>query len=356
MNTTTTALEPTLLDIDSILDESLTIGEMDDADESFGDEAFTGERVSLKHTATDSDVGQRLDKFASSVFTDFSRANLQRFIEAGELSVNGQAVKPKHAIRAGDVLVLDTVLENHSVDLPEDIAIDVIYEDETVLVINKPAGMVVHPGAGNRSGTLVNALLFHYPNQAHLPRAGLVHRIDKDTTGLLVVARTKTAQLDLTEQLKSKSVYRHYQCVALGAPYDILRHATIDAPIGRHSTQRTKMAVRDTGKPAVTHITAAKGLHERYSLLDVQLETGRTHQIRVHLAHCGHPLVGDKVYGTSPRAGLTTDQREALLNFPRQALHAYRLGFIHPVSGEHLQFMAPLPEDMQALIAVLVDN
>ena len=339
-----------------------------ESDDSFFDDGFevdtlneprtagAGERVTLTHTATDSEVGQRLDKFASSVFSDFSRANVQRFIEAGELTVNGQAVKPKYAIRMGDVLTLDTVLENHSVDLPEDIAIDVVYADDAVLVINKPAGMVVHPGAGNRTGTLVNALLFHYPEQAHLPRAGLVHRIDKDTTGLLVIARTKAAQLNLTEQLKRKSVYRHYQCVALGAPYDILRHATIDAPIGRHSTQRTKMAVRDSGKPAITHITAAKGLHERYSLCDVQLETGRTHQIRVHLAHRGHPLVGDKVYGTSPRSGLTAEQREALLNFPRQALHAYRLGFIHPVTGEQLQFMAPLPEDMQQLIVVLSDQ
>lgn len=312
--------------------------------------------VDLSHTVGESEVGLRLDKCASQVFGDFSRANLQKFIEAGELLVNGKIVKPKHTLKMGDVLTLQTTQNAHSEDLPEHIAIEVIYQDDAVIVINKPAGMVVHPGAGNRTGTLVNALLYHYPEQSHLPRAGLVHRIDKDTTGLLVVARTKSAQLNLIDQLKDKSVYRHYQCITLGAPHEIMRHARIDLPIGRHHTQRTKMAVRDSGKPAVTHIVNAQSLHERYSLLDVQLETGRTHQIRVHLSHLGFALVGDKVYGTAVRGGLSDKQKSALTSFARQALHAHTLGFRHPDTDQPMKFHAPLPDDMQTLIAILQDD
>lgn len=341
---------------DTPFDEMIDDGDAFDMDDDTADDqdadSHDGERI---YTVQVSDVGVRLDKLGSTVFDGFSRANIQKFIDNGELLVNGAIVKPKYAVKSGDVLTLTAALENHSEDLPENIAIDVVYEDDAVIVINKPAGLVVHPGAGNRTGTLVNALLYHYPDVAHLPRAGLVHRIDKDTTGLLVVARTKTAQLDLIDQLKDKSVYRLYQCIALGAPHDIMRHARIDAPIGRHSTQRTKMAVKDTGKPAVTHILKVVALHERYSLCDVQLETGRTHQIRVHLSHVGHPLVGDKVYGTSPRAGLTDTQRQAVANFPRQALHAHTLGFIHPVSGESMKFHAPLPADFCALMDVFAD-
>ncbi|OOS05501.1 ribosomal large subunit pseudouridine synthase D [Moraxella cuniculi DSM 21768] len=332
-----------LLDEGVLLDDELTDSETNPAQQNFlGD-----------YEATAADVGVRLDKLAATVFADFSRANLQKFIESGALRVNGEVVKAKYAIKAGDVLNLSVTLEQHSADLPENIAIDVVYCDDAVIVINKPANMVVHPGAGNPTGTLVNALLYHYPQQAQLPRAGLVHRIDKDTTGLLVVARNKSAQLALIEQLKDKSVYRHYQCVVLGAAHEVLQHGCIDAPIGRHPSQRTKMAVRHTGKPAVTYIVSAKQLHERYSLLDVQLQTGRTHQIRVHLSHVGHPIVGDPIYGTSPRAGLSQAQRQAVLNFNRQALHAHTLGFIHPDTGESMKFTATLPDDMQQLIEVL---
>lgn len=344
---------------DKTLSDDALVMDFDDIDHDvMADDEGDGDKkaeqlINKSHTVNENEVGVRLDKLASGVFGEFSRANLQKFIEAGNLTVNDKVVKPKYALKAGDVLTLSVVLENHSQDLPENITIEVIYEDEAVIVINKPAGLVVHPGAGNRTGTLVNALLYHYPDNAHLPRAGLVHRIDKDTTGLLVVARSKAAQLSLTDQLKDKSVYRHYQCIALGAPHEILRHAHIDLPIGRHGTQRTKMAVKDTGKPAVTHILRATPLHERYSLLDVALETGRTHQIRVHLSHLGYPLVGDKTYGTSPRAGLSGDQRQALLDFPRQALHAHTLGFEHPTTGEAMKFHAPLPEDMQRLIEIL---
>lgn len=302
------------------------------------------------HIAQNDASGIRLDKYASTVFADFSRANLQKYIDAGQLRVNDEIVKPKYAVKAGDKITLSVCLQNHSQDLPENIDIQVIYADEDVLVINKPAGLVVHPGAGNRTGTLVNALLYHYPDQAHLPRAGLVHRIDKDTTGLLVVARNKSAQLSLIEQLKQKTVYRHYQCIAAGSAHEIMRHALIDLPIGRHSTQRTKMAVRENGKPAITKVIHAKTIHERYCLVDVQLKTGRTHQIRVHFSHIKHPLVGDKVYGAMPKSGLPKSLHQAVLNFPRQALHAHTLGFIHPRTQQSMKFHAPLPKDMQQLI------
>lgn len=311
------------------------------------------EIITNSYSVTQSDVGMRLDKLASSVFDGFSRATLQKMIEAGELTVNAQTVKSKTTVKFGDILELTTKLYAHSDDLPENIALDIVYEDDEVVVINKPAGLVVHPGAGNRTGTLVNGLLYHYPAQAHLPRAGLVHRIDKDTTGLLVVAKTAAAQLNLIAQLKDKSVYRHYKCVVKGTPSEIARHRTIDAPIARHATVRTKMAIRQTGKPAITHITNITALNEQYCLLDVRLETGRTHQIRVHLSSVGHPLVGDKVYGSNTKKLDNMVQQQAIDNFSRQALHAYELGFIHPVSAKKITVTAPLPDDLQALIEIL---
>lgn len=308
------------------------------------------------YTTDDTDIGTRLDKIATERFDGFSRVQIQGFIDDGSLTVNGMPQKSKYRVKSGDVLTLKAVLDNHSEDLPENIALDVVYEDDEVVVINKPAGLVVHPGAGNRTGTLVNALLYHYPDNAHLPRAGLVHRIDKDTSGLLIVARTKSAQLNLTEQLKDKSVYREYVCVATGVPSDILRHATIELPIARHRIHRTKMAVVDGGKPAITHITHATLLGTHYSLLHVCLETGRTHQIRVHLSHVGHALLGDKVYGKAPKSGLDSHIRQAVLDFPRQALHAHKLGFVHPTTGKSLVFCADLPSDMVEMIAMLQDN
>lgn len=312
--------------------------------------------VCLSHTTNEKQAGLRLDKLCAEVFDSFSRSQLQAWIEAGDLTVDGCPQKPKYRVKSGQTITLSTKLANHGEDLPENIPLHVIYEDEAVIVINKPAGLVVHVGAGNPTGTLVNALLYHYPDTAHLPRAGLVHRIDKDTTGLLVVARTKSAQLSLTEQLKDKSVYRLYQCVATGVPSDILRHATIDLPIARHSTQRTKMAVKSGGKPAITHIMSATPLGERYSLLHVRLETGRTHQIRVHLSHLGFALVGDKVYGAPVKSGLSDAVRQAVQGFNRQALHAHTLGFIHPITGQQMTFTAPLPDDLAGLIGVLQEN
>ncbi|WP_420825344.1 RluA family pseudouridine synthase [Psychrobacter frigidicola] len=365
------ASENEVLDDDDLYDESLNADELsfdddllDDDEDDAQDDALTEvrlavpEEIDVSHTATDKESGLRIDKLASQVFTDFSRAQLQGWISDGSLLCNGSAQKPKYRVKIGDVLHLTTILQQHSEDLPEDIDIDVVYEDDAVLVINKPVGMVVHPGAGNQTGTLVNALLYHYPQQHHLPRAGLVHRIDKDTSGLLLIGKTKPAQMALMAQLKDKSVYRHYQCVVAGDEASLMRHRRIDAPIGRHRNQRTKMTVMTAGRDAVTHLLSVTPLNDNYCLLDVGLETGRTHQIRVHLSHITYPIVGDRVYGgrRQLRAGLTEAQRQAIGNFPRQALHAYALGFVHPTTGEDVEVTTPIPEDMQKLIAVLNDG
>ncbi len=316
------------------------------------------EVINVTHTVTEDESGLRIDKLASQVFTDFSRGQLQGWIGDGSLLCNDKVEKPKYRCKTADVLHLSTTLQQHSADQPENIAIDVVYEDDAVLVINKPVGMVVHPGAGNQTGTLVNALLYHYPQQHHLPRAGLVHRIDKETSGLLLIGKTKPAQMALMEQLKDKSVYRHYKCVVAGDKASLMRHRRIDAPIGRHRNQRTKMTVMTAGREAVTHLLEITSLNGNYCLLDVGLETGRTHQIRVHLSHISYPIVGDRVYGgrRQLRAGLTEEQRQAISNFPRQALHAYTLGFVHPTTGEDIEVTTPIPEDMQQLIVALTDD
>ena len=344
-----------MLPIDDTEDDDID-DDIDD-DEAHDDDMPTSglDVIDETYTVTEAESGLRIDKIASLAFTNFSRAQLQGWIGDGSLLYNGAVQKPKQRCKAGDVLHLSTTLQQHSHDLPENIAIDVVYEDDEVLVINKPVGMVVHPGAGNQTGTLVNALLYHYPKQHHLPRAGLVHRIDKDTSGLLLIGKTKPAQMALMEQLKDKSVYRHYQCVVAGDAASLLRHRRIDAPIGRHRNQRTKMTVMTAGREAVTHLLAVTALNNNYCLLDIGLETGRTHQIRVHLSHITYPLVGDRVYGgrRQLRAGVTEQQRQIISSFPRQALHAYALGFVHPVTGEDIEVTTPIPEDMQQLIEAL---
>lgn len=354
------ALDDRLLDDD---DDALDDGLLDDEDDEHSEDAPAArqaipEVIDVTHIVTNTESGLRIDKLAAQVFTDFSRAQLQGWVSDGSLLCNGSVQKPKHRVKAADVLHLSTTLQQHSEDQPEAIDIDVVYEDDAVLVINKPVGMVVHPGAGNQTGTLVNALLYHYPQQHHLPRAGLVHRIDKDTSGLLLIGKTKPAQMALMAQLKDKSVYRHYQCVVAGDQASLMRHRRIDAPIGRHRNQRTKMTVMTAGREAVTHLLDITALNDNYCLLDVGLETGRTHQIRVHLSHITYPIVGDRVYGgrRQLRAGLTELQRQAIGNFSRQALHAYALGFVHPTTGEDIKVTTPIPEDMLKLIAVLSDG
>lgn len=337
---------------DSVLYNSKTMDEVGFDNEITEDELddLSAELVNLTYQVTQEDIAKRLDKLASDVFSQFSRSQIQEWIKNGELLVNNCNQKSRYLVKLDDVLTLKTQIQHHSTDCPENIALDVIYQDDDVIVINKPAGLVVHPGAGNWTGTLVNALLYHFPGQAHLPRAGLVHRIDKDTTGLLVVARTKTAQLDLMNQLKDKSVYRLYQCLVLGMPSEILTHKIINLPIARHPKLRTQMSIRQTGKPAITHIDKVVEIAHGISLVDVSLQTGRTHQIRVHMSHIGYPLIGDKVYGKTLKGKIPLDIRAVLQNFPRQALHAHTLGFIHPKTQQQVTFHAPLPDDIKILI------
>ncbi|KAA8732817.1 23S rRNA pseudouridine(1911/1915/1917) synthase RluD [Acinetobacter qingfengensis] len=295
-------------------------------------------------------LGQRFDQIAAQLWDDFSREKIKSWISDGVLKINGQHVKPKNRSEGNETLTLDVKLEAQLFNQPENIALNIVYEDDAILVINKPVGMVVHPGAGNPSGTLVNALLYHYPQSRELARAGLVHRIDKDTSGLLVIAKTLEAQHALTRQLASKSVYRVYDLVCYG---HIIAGGTVDAPIKRHPVERTKMAVVNGGKPAVTHYNVLQRF-EYFSLVQAQLETGRTHQIRVHFAHMGHPLVGDQTYARLklPKS-IGIELTQYLQQLKRQALHARCLGLIHPVTGEEMRFEAEWPEDFSRLVQLL---
>lgn len=295
--------------------------------------------------------GERLDKFLATVEPDFSRNRWQEVIKTGAVKVNGEVAKAKQLVYEGDEIHAPLPELEALDDLPENIPLDIIYQDDEVVVINKPVGMVVHPAVGNRTGTLMNALLYHFPNNAHLPRAGIVHRLDKDTSGLLVVAKSASAQQFLQEQLATREMGRIY--LALVYRY-VSAGGTIDLPIARHPKDRLKMAVREDGQEAITHYRIEERFGETATLLKVQLETGRTHQIRVHLTELKFPLVGDKLYGQPLlNRGNKAEIREALLNFPRQALHAYELHFIHPETEEELSFTAPIPEDLEALLNTL---
>ena len=296
-------------------------------------------------------AGARLDQVAAQVFADYSRERLKDWIKDGRLTVNGHPGKPKDRVFGGEELLLAAELSVETTALGEDIALNIIYEDEYLLVVDNPAGLVVHPGAGNPGGTLMNALLHHCPDLELLPRAGIVHRIDKDTTGLLVVAKTLPAHTDLVAQLSEKSVYREYEAVVVGM---MTAGGTVNEPIERHPVDRVRMAVVEGGKPAVTHYRVLERFRG-HTHVRVQLETGRTHQIRVHMLHISHPLVGDPVYGGRMR--LPKGASQALIKyvprFPRQALHARRLGLVHPVTGGAMSWESPLPADMVELLGVL---
>lgn len=313
--------------------------------------AATATRLSLQVQLDESYLGLRIDQVAAMVWPDFSREKLKQWVKDGQLRVDGNIVKPKYRCEGTEQLTLDAELAIQTDCQPEAIALNIVYEDDDILVINKPVGLVVHPGAGNSSGTLVNALLHHHPKSKELARAGLVHRIDKDTSGLLVVAKTLEAQFHLSKQLAQKSVYRIYDAVVYG---QIIAGSTIDQPIKRHPIDRIKMAVQAGGKEAVTHFNV-KQRFKNFTRVQAQLETGRTHQIRVHFSHIGHALVGDPVYAGRVRlpAGAAPELVETLQQFKRQALHAAKLGLIHPRTGEQLMFDAPWPEDFSQLVATL---
>lgn len=289
--------------------------------------------------------GLRFDAALARMLPEHSRSRLQGWMKEGLITLDGAAADPKRKVWGGEQVAISEVsAPQEQAWQPEDIPLDVVHEDDAIIVINKPVGLVVHPGSGNWSGTLLNALLYRFPQVADVPRAGIVHRLDKDTSGLLVVAKTLQAQTALVRQLQARTVRRHYYALVAG---QVLQDGLVDAPIGRHASQRTKMAVVGGGREARTHYVIRERF-TRCTLLECRLETGRTHQIRVHMANIGHPLVGDDVYGGRRVLG---DPR--LDTFPRQALHAWRLALEHPNSGEELAWEAPVPADMADLLASL---
>ena len=299
-------------------------------------------------------AGQRLDQVLAELFPDYSRSRLQQWVRAGEVLVDGAQRKAKDRVLGGEQIQIAAELEEATGVMAQDIALEVVYADQDLLVINKPAGMVVHPAAGNPDGTLQNALLHYDASLNTVPRAGIVHRLDKDTSGLLVVARNLTAHQSLVAQLQARTVKREYLALVWGL---LVAGGTVDAPVGRHSTDRKRMAVTSFGKPAITHYRI-ETRYRGHTLVRVNLETGRTHQIRVHMTHLRYPLLGDPVYGGRPRvpAGMSATARAAVLAFNRQALHATRLSLRHPANGEVLEWYAPLPADMVEMIHILEED
>jgi 23S rRNA pseudouridine1911/1915/1917 synthase len=296
-------------------------------------------------------AGRRLDQALAELLPQFSRSRLQQWIDQGRVLVDGAPCRRRDKVWGGEEVRLDACAEPRKECEPQDIPLDIVFEDEDILVIDKPAGLVVHPAAGNPDGTLQNALLHHAADLDRLPRSGIVHRLDKETSGLLVVAKTLSAHRCLVEQLQARSVHREYRALVCGIP---VAGGSVDAPIGRHPHQRTRMAVVSAGRPAVTRFRVIERF-SAHALLAVHLETGRTHQIRVHMAHIRHPVVGDRTYGGRPRPPKGDSRRlaEALQTFPRQALHALRLGLNHPRSGEAMCWEAPMPADVEGLLRLL---
>jgi len=299
-------------------------------------------------------AGQRLDQALAQMFPEYSRSRLKSWLLGGGVLVDGTAWRPRDRVSGGETVQL-TALEERAVSAaPEPIVLDVVFDDDALLVVNKPAGLVVHPGAGNATGTLMNGLLNLVPTLEGLPRAGIIHRLDKDTSGLLLVAKSLPAHTALVRQLADREISRHYLAVCTGV---LTGGGTIDAPIARHPVDRKRMAVREGGRQAVTHYTVIERFRA-HTFIRVVLETGRTHQIRVHFAYRHHALVGDPVYGgrLALPAGASDAVIAALRAFRRQALHATRLELAHPVSGAPLSFEAPLPADFQGLLSVLRED
>ena len=302
----------------------------------------------------DSAVGERLDKVLPRVFAPYSRSQLQAWLKEGRITLAGEVPLARLAVAGGEVLCLQVPPPPQARWLPEAMALLVVYEDENIAVIDKPAGLVVHPGAGNTTGTLANALLHRYPVTQALPRAGIVNRLDKDTSGLLVVALTELARAELIRGLEARTIRREYLAVTNGC---LVAGGTVDAPVGRHPRNRLKMAVTQKGRPALTEYR----VHQRFrshTMLSLRLQTGRTHQIRVHMAHLGFPLVGDPIYGARPQLPPRSSAHLAatLQAFRRQALHAAALALAHPITGESLRWESPLPPDLVTLVDALASD
>jgi len=312
------------------------------------------QEIHLKQQIPEHMAGERFDQVAAQLFSDYSRARLQSWIKSGELTMDGETHKAKIKVMGGEWLEVKVTLEGTDRWQAQDIAINIVYEDDEILVINKPAGLVVHPAAGHADGTLLNALLYHAPQLDTVPRAGIVHRLDKDTTGLMVVAKTLMAHADLVDQLQTREMGREYEAVVQGV---MTGGGRVDEPIGRHPIHRKKMGVVASGKEAATNYQVAERFRA-HTHVRLKLETGRTHQIRVHMTHINYPLIGDPLYGGRPR--LPPAATEALIDFlqkfKRQALHARRLQLVHPLTGEDMEWEVEIPEDMQQLLALLRDD
>ena len=295
--------------------------------------------------------GERLDKAVAQLLPDYSRSLIKSWIDSEAVTVNGQTAKPRLKLLGGEKISIDTELETQIFLSPEEIQLDIAFEDEHLMIINKPAGLVVHPGAGNPNKTLVNALLFYHPALKDLPRAGLIHRLDKDTSGLLLIAKTQIAHTHLVQLLQERAINRHYVAIVQGK---VISGGTIEAPIGRHPIHRLRMAVTRDGKNAVTHYRVLQHF-KAYTYLSLKLETGRTHQIRVHLAHHKFPILGDPLYNGRKQhpKGASEELFSALNAFHRQALHAVKLNFIHPITEQEIDVSAELPQDFRNLLTML---
>lgn len=310
--------------------------------------------MSISKIIPDEAKGQRLDKVLAELFQEYSRSQLQLWLKAGHLLVNDQTVEGKIKVHGGEIITLIPQTEEVLEDLPENIPLNIIFEDDAILIINKPAGLTVHPGAGQRSGTLLNALLHHNPKQNTLPRAGIVHRLDKETSGLMVVAKTLEAHNSLIKAMQAREIKRHYIALVLG---ELVSGGTIDAAMGRHPKDRQKMAVlmhMESAKPAKTDYEIIKR-YTNLTLIRAKLHTGRTHQIRVHMAHIGYPLVGDPTYGRKvpKHKEYSENLWQALNQFPRQALHAEYLALNHPSTNEAMEWRCDIPEDLKKLFEIL---
>ncbi|OKY25745.1 23S rRNA pseudouridine(1911/1915/1917) synthase RluD [Thalassotalea sp. PP2-459] len=313
------------------------------------------EKIQHQETVPDTLLGKRFDQALAEMFPEYSRSRLKEWILAGDVSVNGEVLtKAREKMYGGEVVAINTEIEAEARFEAQNIPLNIVYEDDDILVINKPADLVVHPGAGNPDGTILNALLHHCPEVDVVPRAGIVHRLDKDTTGLMVVAKTIEAQTRLVDALQRREITREYEAIANGV---MTAGGVVDEPIGRHPSKRTHMAVTISGRPSVTHYRVMEKFRE-HTRLRLRLETGRTHQIRVHMAHITHPLVGDPVYGGRPRPpkNATEELRSVLRSFKRQALHAAMLSLYHPITGELMKWTADIPDDMVALTDIFRED